>query len=286
MRSYERMMELILQVAMEDERVRAVGMNGSRANPNTNQDIFMDYDIVYLVTDLESFIINPDWINVFGERIIMQKPDEMVLFPSQPRNRFAYLMLFTDGNRIDLTLIPAEDKLRYCREDSLTVILLDKDEAMPDLAAPSDRHYWVKQPSAEMYAGCCNEFWWVTTYVAKGLWRNEIIYAQDHMNICRKMLLKMLEWEVGMKHGYSISLGKCGKHLQRYAGEDIYQKLLHTYSDGNVPSIWEALSLMIELFRTTSRKVAAGHKFSYPNEEDRRVTQYLMHVRSLPSDTR
>ena len=34
MRSEEEMMNLILQVAKDDERVRAVYLNGSRTNPN------------------------------------------------------------------------------------------------------------------------------------------------------------------------------------------------------------------------------------------------------------
>lgn len=35
-------------------------------------------------------------------------------------------MLFEDGSRIDLMLIPSEEKDIYCSEDGLTVILLDK----------------------------------------------------------------------------------------------------------------------------------------------------------------
>ena len=47
MRSEEEMMHLILQVAKDDERVRAVYLNGSRTNPNAPKDRFQDYDVVY-----------------------------------------------------------------------------------------------------------------------------------------------------------------------------------------------------------------------------------------------
>ena len=40
--------------------------------------------------------------------------------------RFSYLMQFIDGNRIDLTLIPYEERGNYIKEDSLTKVLLDK----------------------------------------------------------------------------------------------------------------------------------------------------------------
>jgi aminoglycoside 6-adenylyltransferase len=51
MRSEQAMLELVLKVARDDERIRAVLLNGSRANPNAPRDIFQDFDIVYLVTD-------------------------------------------------------------------------------------------------------------------------------------------------------------------------------------------------------------------------------------------
>lgn len=55
MRSEKEMMELILLVAEKDEKIQAVAMNGSRTNSNVPKDTFRDYDIVYLVSDLQSF---------------------------------------------------------------------------------------------------------------------------------------------------------------------------------------------------------------------------------------
>ena len=40
MRSEREMMNLILGTAQADERIRAVILNGSRANPNVKRDIF------------------------------------------------------------------------------------------------------------------------------------------------------------------------------------------------------------------------------------------------------
>ncbi|MET3290157.1 UNVERIFIED_CONTAM: aminoglycoside 6-adenylyltransferase [Brevibacillus sp. OAP136] len=200
MRTETQMMEMILSYAQQDERIRAVTLEGSRTNPNVPKDIFQDYDISFLVTEMSSFIEDPNWIDRFGDRIIMQKPEVMELFPPGLGNRFSYLMQFADGNRIDLTLIPLEEKDDYCKEDKLLVILLDKDNCLPSIPAPTDEDYWVKRPSAAMFADCCNEFWWVSTYVAKGLWRSEILYAQEHLNkYVRPMLHKMLEWQIGFE---------------------------------------------------------------------------------------
>ncbi|WP_249671195.1 aminoglycoside 6-adenylyltransferase, partial [Bacillus thuringiensis] len=124
----QKIIDLVLKAAREDDRVRAVGMNGSRTNPNVPKDPIRDYDMVYVVTDMQSFLDEPGWVDAFGERIIMQTPEEMELFPNELGNRFSYLMLFTDGSRIDSILVPLEEKLEYCREDGLTVILPDKDQ--------------------------------------------------------------------------------------------------------------------------------------------------------------
>ena len=138
MRNEAEMRSLLLSVAEQDDRVRAVILNGSRANPSVKRDRFQDFDIVYFVTEVTSFLREPDWIDVFGERIVMQTPETSVLVPPEGDGHFTYLMLFTDGNRIDLSLYPL-DRIPDCCADSLTVPLLDKDGLLPALPPPSDR---------------------------------------------------------------------------------------------------------------------------------------------------
>ena len=56
MRNEQEMMNLIIGIAEKNERIRAVYMNGSRANPNVEKDIYQDYDIVFVVTETLSFL--------------------------------------------------------------------------------------------------------------------------------------------------------------------------------------------------------------------------------------
>lgn len=282
MRTEQEMIKLILKIAEEDERIRAVGMNGSRTNPNVPKDMFQDFDIVYLVTEMDSFLRNHNWIEVFGKRIIMQTPMAISMFSPSLGSRFSYLMQFTDGNRIDLTLIPLNEKDKYCQEDKLTIILMDKDHCLPAIPPPTDEDYWVKRPSAEFYADCCNEFWWVSTYVAKGLWRKEILYAQEHLNvIVRPMLIKMLEWQVGIQTDFTVSIGKSGKYLEKFLPEEIWKELLSTYADGSYDGVWKALLTMAQLFRSTAKYVADSLNYEYPYEQDNGVTAYLKHIENL-----
>lgn len=285
MRTEQEMMNLILDVAVNDERIRAVGMNGSRTNPNAPKDVFQDYDIVYIVHDLLSFIEDKQWIDRFGSRIIMQKPEEMKLIPPELDGKFPYLMLFADGNRIDLTLCPFEQKDNWNSGDKLAVVLLDKDNCLPRLPVPTDEDYWVKRPSPKLFADCCNEFWWVSTYVAKGLWRQEMLYAQDHLNaVVRPMLIQMLEWQVGIRTDFSISTGKNGKYLEKYLSRESWHELMATFPEATYEGVWRALFAMGDLFRQTAQDVANRLNYEYPLEDDQRVTAYLKHVRHLAPD--
>ena len=282
MRTEQEMMELILGFAREDERVRAVVLNGSRANPDAPRDCFQDYDIVYAVTDVEPFVRDRSWIGRFGEILIMQTPDEMTLSPREPRPGFAFLMLFADGNRIDLTLWPI-DRIGERPEDSLSVLLLDKDGAIGELPPPSVRGHLPEPPSAARFRECCNEFWWVGTYVAKGLWRRELPYAKAMLEgPVRAMLIRMLAWYVAEMSDGRADPGKEGKYLERHLPPVMWAKLAQTYPDGDYGRIWDALFAMGELFRTAALAVAERRGFAYNRREDENVTAYLKRVREMP----
>lgn len=103
MRTQQQMLDLILDTAKNDERIRAAIMNGSRTNPNAPRDPFQDFDIVYVVSDVAPFRHNSKWIQRFGEMMVMQLSDEMQDPSPEEDGSCAYLMQFMDGNRIDLT---------------------------------------------------------------------------------------------------------------------------------------------------------------------------------------
>jgi aminoglycoside 6-adenylyltransferase len=286
MRSESEMLNLILDTARRDERVRAVIMNGSKINPNAPKDFFQDYDVVYVVTDKESFLADPGWIKVFGELMILQLPDEMSDPAPEGTDHYAYLMQFTDGNRIDLSLFPVS-KLDQLEDDSLTLTLLDKDGILPKFPPPNDSTYIPKPPTAKAFFDCTNEFWWVSTYVAKGLWRREIVYARHMLDLyVRDELMKMLNWYVGMKMDFHKSPGKMGKYLEKYLEPELWELVMYTYSDADYEHTWQALFTMGELFRRVAIPVAQHFGFDYLYGEDERVSAHLQHVHELPRDAK
>jgi aminoglycoside 6-adenylyltransferase len=283
MRTEKEVYDLILGVAKADERVRAAYMNGSRTNPNVTKDQYQDYDIVYVVTDTESFLKDKSWISVFGELAMLQEPDlnDIGLGMEMDFTRsYTWLMLFKDGNRIDLGIVTIEKMLEDYQNDSLTVPMLDKDGILPQIPPASDKDYWVKKPTAAKYNSCCNEFWWCQNNVVKGIARDELSYAMWMFNNVREMLHKMLDWYIGVKHDFNISPGKLGKFYKRLLPTDMYSLYEKTYSDSNYDSFWTSMFTAGELFRQTAVYVAEHFGYSYCHEDDRNMTDYLYKVKS------
>ena len=288
MRSERQMFELILETAKDDERIRAVVMNGSRANPAAPRDLFQDFDIVYIVTDVAPFRKNLAWIERFGEMMILQMPDDMQETPPQ-EGPFAYLMQFMDGNRIDLGLFTlAQWKQQERDRDSLSILLLDKDGIIGEFPPASEASYLPKPPRAKEFADCCNEFWWVSPYVAKGLWRQEIVYAKClHDGVLRnEQLVKMLRWHIGLKTDFKVNPGKLGKYFEQHLEPELWDLLLKTYSDASYENTWDALLAAADLFRRLAVPLAQHYGFEYPLADDQKVSAFLEHIRSLPRDAK
>lgn len=288
MRTEQEMYDLILKVAGEDERIRAVYIDGSRTNPNAPKDIFQDYDVVYVVRETAGFIEDRDWVcRMFGEILYMQRPDEFPDENTDITKCYGWLMQFADGNRMDLHVqsIPYATKTFW--EDSLRRILLDKDGILPKIPESNDKNYWVKKPDFQEYSCTCNEFWWCLNNVAKGLWRKEMTYVQDMVNhVVRPQLMKILSWKVGLATDWSAAVGKSGKYMHRFLPAKDWQEYLSTWfsCDGN--EAWEAMLLMCALFDRTAKEVGEGLGYAYHRTEAENSLMYFKHVRTLPEDAK
>lgn len=280
MRNQEQVLKQILDFAQNDANIRAVVMNGSRVNPNVKHDIFCDYDIICFVHDLDQYVKDKSWMPTFGELVIMQfnRHDDF------PDDQFVFLMQFADGVRIDLSF--AKMRMIYpSLEDSLTVVLLDKDQCLPPVPAPNESSYFTKKPDQAEYDLMVNEFWWVSTYVAKALWRNETETAKYLFEvIVRDCLNRMVTWYIAMQHDWKVNAGKMGKKFGKLLPPELWQELLSTYPGIEEEDIWQTLFRAGVLMRKVSIPVAEDLGYSYHYQEDDRVTAYLQHVMNLPKD--
>jgi aminoglycoside 6-adenylyltransferase len=286
MRSEQEVFRLILDFADSDDNIRAVLLNGSRANPNAPRDPFQDYDVLCLVRDVAPYVRNWDIPPMFGEIMILQLPDDMGEPEWTSDIHYAYLMQYMDGVRIDLSfhLLSRIDDVIH---DSLTIVLLDKDGILKNVPPSSDVDYLPAEPTDKAFQDCCNEFWWVSPYVAKGLWRGELTYARHMLDdAVREQLIKMLTWYFGIRTGFQKSPGKSGKYLKADLEPEIWSELEATYADADFEHIWESLFTMGRLFRRIARGVASVYSFEYPQGDDDRVSAYLMRIKNLPHSAR
>ena len=262
MRTEAEMLDVILKTA-ETLQVEAVAMSGSRTNQKTSKDEFQDYDVVYVVENLDELITDLSWLDQFGKRIIEQ---EVTL-----GHRRLYLMLFEDGNRIDLTLCPKEHIQEWVDSEAGFTVLEDK-KGLFEPYFPSPQRFWTSPASAIDFENACNEFWWVSAYVVKGICRKQLLYATDHLyGICQQEFLKVLAWRVAADEG-TIDIGKNYKYLFQYLpAEKEFSNLLDFSS---VEKITQSLFSTMNLFHREAQILAQKMGFAYDKEVAEKMMRY------------
>ena len=276
MRTPQEMIDLILDVAQKDDLIRAVLLSGSRANVDSQADIYQDFDITYVVKDVKPYWDNENWIcEKFSKPSLMQKPESMKLIAPDNNGNFVYLMVFPDGNRIDLSIT----KHIETSSGEPMITLLDKDHLYSDVKVSRD-YWYVKKPTQKMFGDCCNEFCWCLNNIAKGIARDELTYTMKMLNIVNDMLLIMLGWYVGVNNDFSVSVGKYCKYLKKYLPTTLYQKLENTYPTANVNSLWNSTYALIDLFSEVAKVVSVKLGLQYNQEEEQAIRTYLNQVKN------
>ena len=282
------MYDLIIGTAQADERIRAVYMNGSRTNKNVPRDIFQDYDIVYVVTETKPFYDDKNWIDIFGERLYMQCPDELdksVGMDVDFGKCYGWLIQLADGNRVDLHVEPV--RCSNVTDDKLCRILLDKDGILPTIPEPTDDDYCVKKPTAAEFYAACNEFWWCLNNVAKGLWREEITYVHDMINHCvRPQVVKILSWKIGFETDFTVSVGKSAKYMYKWLEPDLWERFLATYSGSDISEIWRSVFVMCDLADEFAPEIAEKLCTEYDLTMAKNSRMWLEKVQKLPKNAK
>lgn len=276
MRTETEIMTVILEEAESSPQIRIVAMNGSRVNKNIEKDAMQDYDIAYIVDDIEYYKNHQSWLEPFGKILMMQRPDDFTLFGQTQSRDYHYLVQFEDGIRIDFTFVSIENLEDYLQEDHLVSIILDKDSIISGVLPASDQDYWVRKPSEQSYRDCINEMLWLSFYVVKGIKRHEPIYAMDHLALMRGMLLQMITWQVGFETEFSLSVGKNYKHLDRYISSSMWEKLLSTYNLSSKEQCVIVLESMLTIFSVVADRVGDYGTFVYDRHEYHDVSTYVL----------
>lgn len=264
MRTEPEMLDLIFQTA-KSLKVQAVAMSGSRTDTKAPKDEFQDYDVVYVVDDLDNLTRDPSWLDQFGKRIIEQ---EVIL-----GHRRLYLLLFEDGNRIDLTLCP-KVHIKEWVESEADFTVLEDPKGLFESYSPSPQRYWTSPASQIDFEKACNEFWWVSAYVVKGIHRKQLIYATDHLyGICQQELLKILTWQVASDRG-KVDIGKNYKYLFQYLPTEKEKGLSNLLDFSSIEKITQSLFSTMNHFHREAQILAQKMGFDYEKEVAEKMIEY------------
>ena len=263
-RSEAQMFDLIIQTA-KSLKVEAVAMSGSRTDTKAPKDEFQDYDVVYVVDDLDNLASDLAWLDQFGNCLIEQY--------NVLGHRRLYLMLFEDGNRIDLTLCP-KVHIKEWVESEADFTVLEDPKGLFSPYSPNPQRYWTNPASQTDFEKACNEFWWVSAYVVKGICRKQVIYATDHLyEICQQELLKVLAWQVASDNG-TVDIGKNYKYLFQYLPAEKEKEFSALLDFSSVEKITQSLFSTMNLFHREAQILAQKMGFGYDMEVAEKMIEY------------
>ena len=263
-RSEVQMLRLISQTAITLQ-VEAVAMSGSRTDTRAPKDEFQDYDVVYVVDDLDNLTSDLSWLDPFGKRIIEQ---HNIL-----GNRRLYLMLFEDGNRIDLTLCPKEHIKEWVDSEADYTALKDE-KGLFESYTTSPQRYWTNPASAIDFEKTCNEFWWVSAYVVKGICRNQLIYATDHLyGICQQEFLKVLAWQVASDKR-TVDVGKNYKYLFNYLPVEKEKEFTALLDFSDQKKVTRSLLATMDFFHKEAQAFSLKTGFHYDKATAEKMIEY------------
>ena len=264
MRTETEMLDVVLKTA-ETLQVTAVAMSGSRTDTKASKDEFQDYDVVYVVENLDELITDLSWLDQFGKRIIEQ---EVAL-----EHRRLYLMLFEDGNRIDLTLC-SKVHIKEWVESEADFMVIEDPKGLFVPHSPTPQRYWTSPASAIEFEKACNEFWWVSAYVVKGIHRNHLVYATDHLyGICQQELMKILAWQVASDRG-KVDIGKNYKYLFNYLPAEKEKEFSNLLDFSSIEKFTQSLFTTMNFFHQEAQSLAQKMDFDYDKEVAEKMIQY------------
>jgi len=280
-------MDHIKQWALQQESVRAALLTGSRANPTASVDRLSDYDVILIVTDIQPFFETRSWVNDFGE-VLVAYWDPLYRDPVGGLDQFGNVIQYTGGLKIDFTLCPLESFHRMSDplNDELDAgyrVLVDKDDLTTSMPAPTYTGYLPDLPAQDQFMQFVEEFFSDAPYVAKCLWRDELLPAKwclDH-DMKHNYLRPLLAWRTRMNSAGAVRLGALGKGIKKALTPSEWEQLEKTYAGADIEENWQALFRTLQFFRQIALEVAHGLGLVYPLELDENVTNYVHFIKGL-----
>jgi aminoglycoside 6-adenylyltransferase len=266
--------------------IRAVILTSSRTKPNAKLDEFSDYDVIFVAEDIKPYREDESWLEEYGKILVVYRDPVEMRFGFE---RFINVTQYESGLKIDFTLWPVEllkhvvtmEKLPDYIDDGYKV-LLDKEGLTRGMKAPSYKAFVPKKPTEEEYQAFVEEFFYDIPYAAKQIHRGDIfalkltVYYMRDVKLCR-----LLEWKVEIEHKWSLKSGVSGKGLQKYLKPSLLKEWDTIHFGAITKNNWESLFKIIRLFGEVAREVGKELGYSYPEDWDKRMMDYVKKMKNL-----
>jgi len=128
--------------------------------------------------------------------------------------------------------------------DAGYTVLLDKDHLTQELRPATYQAYIPSRPSEDAYQTHIRDFFSDVPYVAKYLWRDELLPAKWCLDYDMKheYLRPMLEWRMECDHDWSVPVRNLGKGLMKLLPPDISEPVCNRQKVRCKPLDWRVMA--------------------------------------------
>lgn len=275
----------LVEWAGQQPLVRAVLLTSTRAIPGSTPDRLSDFDIVLALEDIHPFHDSRGWLEAFGSVLALYHDPLTV---EDGFEQSGYVVQFDDGLKIDFTLLPAGRMRKIVAAEPLPDeydagyrVLLDKDGLTAGMRPPTYQAYIPKPPTESEYRRVIEEFMLGGAYVAKLLWRGDLIAARFLVTneLIDEHLRPMLEWHIETERNWSVKPGPYGRGIQKWLRPDLRAALEDSLVGPGFEENWASLFRLVELMHKVGCEVGERLGYPYPEEMHDRAVTYFERVK-------
>lgn len=288
MKAREEKLEQIIRWAENNPDIRAVLLTSSLVNPYAPVDDFSDLDVELVFENIQEYVVDKQWISLFGEPISMVEEDE-TYFDGKHAMK---MVLYTDHVKVDFKLYQTSEFIKEVQAETLPEdwdvgykVLVNKDNLTKDLKPPTYQSIMIHRPTEQKFRQLMNDFWWDTTYVAKCLKRGDLFYAKFMSEdvIRTDYLVPLIEWYIASLHDWNnVTTNKHGRLFKKHLSAELWTKVEATFSASDIEDNWRALYAFADLFHELGTALARKLNFEYPQKLENDIRRYLDEVKSMP----
>ncbi|MGD6901527.1 aminoglycoside 6-adenylyltransferase [Bacillus infantis] len=269
--TYETIIARFIEMAENNEGIRAAVIVGSRARTEVPADEYSDLDLVAIVENPSVFLDDTDWLGKIGKHYLTFLENTAVGGGKERR------VLFEEGLDVDFAFFPVS-ALPELEQDPEPLgvfakgvrVLFDKDGTITTLIRQAPQKLPAPQMrGSEELGNVIHDFWYHAVLAAKKIRRGELLDAKSIGDSYMKhLLMELVRTQSRLNHGPAFDTWHGNRFFEKWADPETmvaYKNLYGVYVEEDV---WRALHNTMGFFRETAKDVCVKMNLHYPEEGD------------------